>query len=114
MAIGVGAACINHPSIEAVGRCKQCGKPFCGTCRVTGPTGNFCAEECKTKHETFTQRAQQLDKMSRSGGFMTKLWFLGKKIVIFVLFFLAIAVALHFFGVNVPVVSPIVRSFMCS
>jgi hypothetical protein len=114
MAIGTESGCINHPAIEAVGRCKQCGKPFCGTCRVQGPTGNFCSEDCKSKHEVFTQRAQQLDTMSRSGGFLNKLWFLGKKIIVFALFFLAVAVALHFIGLNVPVVSPVIRNIMGS
>lgn len=112
MAIGTESGCINHPAIEAVGRCKQCGKPFCGACRIQGPTGNFCSDECKSKHETFMQRAAQLDKMSKRGGFTSKLWFLGKKIVIFALFFLAIAVALHFIGVDIPVVSPILRNSM--
>ena len=112
MAIGTESGCINHPAIEAIGRCKQCGKPFCGTCRIQGPTGNFCSETCKTSHEEFMGKAQQLDQMSRGGGFLTKLWFLGKKIVVFGLFFLAVAVALHFVGLHIPFVSDLIVRFM--
>jgi hypothetical protein len=44
----------------------MCGKPACQACATKGPTGAFCGEECKTKHESFTNRAQTMD--SKKGG----------------------------------------------
>jgi hypothetical protein len=55
------SGCINHPSIEAEARCRQCGRPVCGKCVVTGPTGMFCSDNCKQRHEDFYRRAQELD-----------------------------------------------------
>lgn len=60
------SACINHPAIEATGRCKQCGRPMCDACTVTGPTGRFCGEPCERKHEAFVQRARELEARSAS------------------------------------------------
>ncbi len=64
------SGCINHPSIEAVGRCKQCGKPFCSTCEIPGPTGKFCSDPCKQRHEVFVKRAAKLDDMRRTRSLM--------------------------------------------
>ncbi|GMV92480.1 MAG: hypothetical protein AMXMBFR82_22580 [Candidatus Hydrogenedentota bacterium] len=69
---GMSSACISHPGVEAVGRCKQCGKPFCNACKVMGPTGLFCSEECKQKHESFVQRAQQFESRKGSVSVMAK------------------------------------------
>lgn len=53
--------CINHPGVEALGRCRQCGKPVCSQCGVTGSKGIYCCEVCRDKHEDFLQRAQGMD-----------------------------------------------------
>lgn len=66
------SACINHPGIEATGRCKQCGRPMCDACRVVGPTGHFCCDTCRRNHEVFMQRAAQLETKAR-GSFGARL-----------------------------------------
>lgn len=53
--------CINHPGMEAIGRCRQCGKPVCKQCGLTGAKGIYCSEVCKEKHEQFIQRAGNLE-----------------------------------------------------
>ncbi len=112
MTLGGLSGCTNHPAIEAVGRCKQCGKPYCGACKIAGPTGNFCSEPCKATHEQFTGRAQKLDGMSKGSGLSAKFWHLGKKIIFFGAIFLVIAFVLTYLGINVPIVSNIIRGFM--
>jgi hypothetical protein len=63
--------CINHPGVEAVARCRQCGKPVCGACVVIVLSGKFCGEECRERYENFLERAQKLDvkKGFRAGMF---------------------------------------------
>ena len=95
---GLTSTCLNHPGIEAVGRCKQCGKPFCSACKVMGPTGLFCSDDCKKKHEAFVQRAAQLESRKASFNLMAKVRkLLGKLIVILIL-----AVFLGVVGVLFP------------
>lgn len=53
--------CINHPGVESIGRCRQCGKPVCRQCGMAGAKGIYCSEVCKEKHESFMQRAEGLD-----------------------------------------------------
>ncbi len=53
--------CINHPGVEAIGRCRQCSKPVCRECGVTAASGVFCSDACREKHEQFMQRARALD-----------------------------------------------------
>lgn len=48
-------------SVDAVGRCKQCGAPVTLVNKVTGPTGLFCSDVCRVKHEEFLQRTAQLE-----------------------------------------------------
>ena len=108
--MGMSSGCINHPSIESVGRCKQCGKPYCGTCEVLGPTGKFCSEDCQKRHEVFVGRAAKLDDMRTSSGFIAKLKTLLKKVLFFGGGGLLILVILHFIGVNVPVLSDYLNS----
>ena len=112
MSSGTLSGCINHPSIEAVGRCKQCGKPFCGTCEIIGPTGKFCAEACKQRHEVFVKRASKLDDMRRTSGVFGKLMDRLKKVAVFAAAALIIAVVVHFFGVRVPILSDIISNLL--
>ncbi|MDZ4857395.1 MAG: hypothetical protein SGI88_00310 [Candidatus Hydrogenedentes bacterium] len=103
---GTGSVCVNHPGVESVGRCKQCGKPFCNACKVQGPTGYFCSAECKQKHETFVKRAQELDVKKRGIGVG---YFLGR-IMGLAVALLVIAIILGVVGTifQVPVLSDLV------
>ena len=112
MALGTPSGCINHPTVEAISRCKQCGKPYCNTCRVQGPTGSFCSEACKSTHEQFTQRAQKLDHMSRGSGMFLKFYWLGKKIFIIAFLALLVGIGVHFMGREVPIVSNLIRQIL--
>jgi len=109
---GVGSVCVNHPSVEAVGRCKQCSKPFCNACKVQGPTGYFCSAECKQKHEIFVKRAQELDVKKGGAG----IGFLLGKLMGLLIAVAIIAVILGVVGsvVQVPVLSPLVHSVRAS
>ena len=112
MSSGLLSGCINHPSIESVGRCKQCGKPFCGTCEILGPTGKFCSDPCKQRHEVFVKRASKLDDMRRTSGVFGKLMDRLKKLAVFAAAILIVAVVVHFFGVEVPVLSDLIRNVL--
>jgi hypothetical protein len=103
---------VNHPTVEAFGRCKQCTKPFCSACEVAGPTGSFCSEACKKKHETFVQRAAKLDDMQRDTSFFGKLWIRVRKVLAFVIIALILALAVHFMGVTVPWLSDILNRYI--
>lgn len=112
MALGIASACVNHPAIEASGRCKQCSKPFCSACEVPGPTGSFCSGACLRKHEMFVQRAAKLDDMQRDTSFFGKLWIRIRKLLVFVVVALILAVALHFMGIEVPWLSETLNRYM--
>ncbi|HRK32961.1 MAG TPA: hypothetical protein PLJ47_00090 [Candidatus Hydrogenedentes bacterium] len=105
---GTASGCINHPGVESVGRCKQCGTPFCNACKVQGPTGFFCSAVCKEKHEVFVKRAQELDTRKGRLGIG---YFLGR-IMGFAVALLVIAILLGVVGVvfQVPVLSPFVAN----
>ena len=110
MALGTASGCLNHPGIEAIGRCKQCGKPFCSACRVPGPTGNYCSDICKATNEKFIERAQQLDEMNKSGGWMSRFWRVGSKILFFAAVLLVLAVTAEYFGIDVPIIGPYIAN----
>ena len=105
---GTGSVCLNHPGVEAVGRCKQCSKPFCNACRIQGPTGYFCSAECRQKHEIFVKRAQELD-VKRGG---LGVGFFLKRILGLAVAILIIAIVLGVVGsvVETPVLTPLVGS----
>ena len=107
MLSGTTSGCINHPSVEATHRCKQCSKPMCASCVTVGPTGNFCSVGCKEKNEVFFKRAQQLDGRARTSIFVKLRGFIGWLILIAI-----IAVALGVIGAlfDVPVLSPLVEN----
>lgn len=97
------SSCVNHASVAAIGRCKQCGKPFCSACECKGPTGNFCSDECKAAHETFMRRAEKLDDMKK------KSWGLSiKKVVVAAIVLLVVAVGADYMGFEIPVLSEFV------
>jgi len=101
------SGCINHPGVEAVGRCKQCAKPFCGTCMVVGPTGKFCSQSCSDRHLQFVQRAQQMEQRTQSGKLGRTLKHLLVKLILFGVVLGGAAWAILYF--NVPQAAPIVR-----
>ena len=53
--------CINHPSLLAVGRCRQCSKPVCKECGIVSSAGLYCSEVCQEKHSQFLKRAGDLE-----------------------------------------------------
>jgi len=112
MVSGTLSSCVNHPSIEATGRCKQCSKPFCDTCAVRGPTGIFCSQECKQRHEAYVQRAAKLDDMRRDTSFFAKSWIWIRKLIVFAIVALIIGVVLHYLGVTVPVLSDLLIQYL--
>ena len=65
------SGCINHPGVEAVIRCKQCGTAVCGACVVATAAGRFCCETCSNKYEAFTRRAQDLEPLRYGPSWMT-------------------------------------------
>lgn len=95
--------------VDAIGRCKQCGKPVTPFNKVTGPTGMFCSAECKEMHQAFMQRAQKLESQKKPKTLGMKLLLsriIGKTLVILVLV-LFIALVLSFFGITVPFLTPL-------
>lgn len=107
MTKGIASVCVNHPAVEAIGRCRVCNKPFCGACRVQGPTGNFCSQACKEKHEAYVQRAQQLEQRKPSflKGSTFKRW--AKRVIILIIVLVIVSVVAAFMGYNVPVIGRI-------
>ena len=81
--------CINHPGVEAIGRCRQCSKPVCKQCGVVASTGIYCSEVCSEKHQQFLQRASalDLDKGYKRGFFFHVRQFMGLVIVLAVFLF---------------------------
>ncbi len=110
MVAPTASGCINHPGVEAVARCKQCGKPVCGACVVTGPTGRFCGDPCKEKHEKFIERAQDMQRNSKSTGGLQKLKTLLVKLVMFIVAIGALGFAAVYF--DIPVVGDLVRKVL--
>jgi hypothetical protein len=99
------STCIQHPGFQSIGRCKQCGKPFCSQCEVNGPTGTFCSTPCKNAHEVFIQRASQIDSMSKKAPLLGKLIGLIKTLLVLVIFLVVVGVTLHFLKFEVPIIS---------
>ncbi len=107
---GMMSACINHSAVEAVARCKQCGKPLCGQCVVKGATGNFCGATCQQQNEMFAKKAQDLEKKGALGPGTSSGGSIIGKLVALVLLLAILAVAAAY--LNVPVVGPLVRQYL--
>ena len=105
MSLGMPASCINHPGIEAAIRCKQCGTPVCAGCKVGGPTGNFCGETCRDKHEQFVRRAQELEQRRPTAARLYKLRRFAVRLIVLAVLVLFIALVLTYFGIEVPYLS---------
>lgn len=106
MVSATSSGCINHPGVEAVLRCKMCGRPVCGACIETGPTGRFCSTSCRDKHQAFAARAQQLDGRGGSGLY-TKL----KRLVTWLIIAAVVLASIGFISViyYIPVVSELTQ-----
>lgn len=66
--------CVNHPSHEAVARCRQCGTGVCKACAISGRGGQFCSQECAEKYGAFMDRAKEMGVSSKQGlGIMHRL-----------------------------------------
>lgn len=96
--------CINHPNIEAVGRCKQCSKPVCSNCGVRGVAGYYCSEICREKHEQFMQRAKDmdLDRATKRGLFFHTRKLMGSLLMLGVVLFALGFTAYHIY---IPILS---------
>jgi len=104
------SGCINHPGVEAVGRCKQCNAPYCGTCEVRSGSGRFCSAACRDQYEQFAARAKELDKHPPRGGLLTRL-----RIFVFKFAGLVIGIGAVLFGLsyfNVPYGGPVARTIL--
>ena len=91
------SGCINHPGIEAIGRCKQCSTPFCGACEIRSARGRFCSDVCRDKFEQFAARARQLDNREPRPGILTRLRMFGFKLAAWVCALGAVAFGLAYF-----------------
>jgi hypothetical protein len=114
MTVSTGG-CINHPGVEASARCKMCGKGLCNACRIVGPSGIFCSEDCKKRHEEFIRRAEGLErKQGSSGLFMSRVRNMIGWIIVVVVVAFGVTIAGRFFGFHVPYLSDIVDRFVGS
>lgn len=95
-------------SVDAVGRCKQCGAPVTLANKVAGPTGLFCSDVCRAKHEDFVQRTAQLEQRGPGGlsiGFLVRR-LVRSAVALVVLLALVGAVSVLF---EIPVLAPFFR-----
>ncbi|MBN2312210.1 MAG: hypothetical protein JXR94_24740 [Candidatus Hydrogenedentes bacterium] len=96
--------------LDAIGRCKQCGARVTEFDKVTGPTGMFCSQECRQKHEAFIQRAEALHATHKKSylGMVRALFrhFLGKVLALLVLLAFVAILATVF---DLPVISDMVE-----
>lgn len=106
--------CINHPGIEAVGRCRQCSKPVCKQCGVISTTGMYCSEVCRDKHEQFMKRAQalELDKRPKKNTLQTLRSVFGVLVILAVLLLAVGLVSTIFYIPNVSEFTVRVREML--
>ncbi len=106
---GTLGGCVNHPGIEAVVRCRQCGKALCKTCVVPGQTGTFCSVPCRDKHQAFVNEARDTEVRKGGGGntLLRLRKFLGG-LIVFVAVVVALLVVASF--VEIPVLSGLART----
>jgi hypothetical protein len=81
-----GRHCAVHESDTAVSACKQCSKDLCKSCVMVTPAGTFCSSECSVLHREL--KSHQGGPAKRSSG-------VGVRLVLFVLFLVAVAFAIH-------------------
>lgn len=82
------ADCFYHTGRPSVARCKQCGRPLCGDCKIVGTEGIFCSDKCLNSFGVFARRAEELEeKKGRTSNF-SPIRLIGWIIVIAALYFL--------------------------
>ena len=104
------SGCINHPGVEAVIRCKQCGTAVCGACVVATAAGRFCCETCSNKYEAFAQRAQDLEPLRYGRSWMASIRRGVFKLIVLLLALVGLGFAsLHY---KIPVLVDLTRSVL--
>ncbi len=80
------ADCFFHTGRPSVTRCKQCGRPLCGECRMVKPEGIFCSDKCFETFSVFARRAEELEaKRGKTSGM--------NAFIKLIIFFVVLAVA---------------------
>ena len=97
--------CINHPTVPAAIRCKQCASPACTKCVVHAPFGRFCSEHCRDQYNAMHVQAEAMQPQGKSSPLLG-LRRLIKKVVL-------VAIGICMLGVigtlvKVPVLTPLV------
>jgi hypothetical protein len=100
MALGTESYCVHHKTVTAVGRCRQCSAPFCNECHVDVAEGDFCSIECRAKSKRFANNSEGRPRRSNRALQQAISLIIGIGIV---------AVALHFLGVNVPILTDLIN-----
>ncbi len=111
--MGMDRGDLEGADMLVVGHCKQCGGPVTTKNKVSGPTGVFCSDACRQKHEHFTERAAALDspERKRPRGYITWLRIRGGLMKLFALIVLLVFLVVVFTeAVTVPVLTPLSHS----
>ena len=104
------SGCINHPGVEAVIRCKQCGTAVCGACVVATAAGRFCSETCSNKYMAFAQRAQDLEPLRYGRSWLSSFRRGVVKLIILLVILAGLGFAsLHF---NIPVLAGLTQNVL--
>lgn len=81
------AECFFHTGRPAVTRCKQCGRPLCGECRIIKGEGIFCSAECAERFSVFARRAEELEtKRSKNIGIAGLIKFIIFLVILFAIY----------------------------
>lgn len=94
---------------ETLGRCKQCGAPVTMMNVVKGPTGLFCSDVCKAKHEQFVRAAAETAPAERAAGglfFARVRRLLGSLVFLMILVFVVGFIA-QIAGFPIPYLTPL-------
>lgn len=82
--------CLDHPSVPAETRCRQCQKPICKDCIKSDAAGQFCSFDCSSKFKDF--QAGKKPETAKKGGMAKKV------IIVVIVLAVAIFVGGKFFG----------------
>lgn len=97
--------------VDVVGRCKQCGQPVTQFNKVKGPTGMFCSESCRERHESFVKKAASSES-KQGGGFGIK--YKLKRLISWIVTIVVLAAVIGGFALffEIPVLTPLVRRIL--
>ena len=103
---GTQSGCINHTTVPATARCKQCSRPVCGKCVVVASFGRFCSEACRDQYQDFVNKAEVNESSrKRFSTFRIGPWI--RKAVVLLILLGAIGFVASV--TRIPVLSPLVR-----